>query len=192
MLRSLRYLVLAVLTALVVSATAGVAQQGAKGGEWRAYAGDPGSSRYAPYDLITRDNVKDLQVAWSWKFDNFGGGASETTPIMANGVLYFTVGPRRNVVAVNPGTGETLWTFRPDEGERFDKAPRKVGRGVAYWTDGTNARIILVTPGFQLMALDAKTGLPIRDFGANGSVDLFKQLDLTSPATARRRSCRMA
>ena len=169
------------LTLLALCVSPLVAQQGVKGGEWRSYAGDNGSTRYAPYDLITRDNVKDLQVAWSWKFDNFGGGTSETTPIMANGVLYFTVGPRRNVVAVNPGTGETLWTFRTDEGERFEKAPRKVGRGVAYWTDGTSARIILVTPGFQLFALDAKTGIPIPNFGSGGSVDLFKQLDLTTP-----------
>src|SRR5437660_1073316 len=104
MSRVLRYLVcaFALLAALVFMAPAGRAQHGAKDGEWRSYAGDTGSTRYAPYDLITRDNVKDLQVAWSWKFDNFGGGTSETTPIMANGVLYFTVGPRRNVVAVNP------------------------------------------------------------------------------------------
>ena len=134
MLRLLRYPVCVLLTALVFSTSPGIAQQGGKGGEWRSHAGDNGSTRYAPIDQITRDNVKDPQVAWSWKFDNFGGGASETTPIMANGVLYFTVGQRRNVIAVNPGTGETLWTFRPDEGERFDKAPRKVGRGVAYWT----------------------------------------------------------
>ena len=84
--------------ALVVSALH--AQHGAPSGEWRSYAGDNGSTRYAPLDQITRDNVKDLQVAWSWKFDNFGGGTSETTPLMVNGVLYFTVGPRRNVVAV--------------------------------------------------------------------------------------------
>jgi quinoprotein glucose dehydrogenase len=127
MLRVLRNPGFAVLMALVVTASTGLAQHGVKDGEWWSYAGDNGSSRYAPYDLITRDNVKDLQVAWSWKFDNFGGGASETTPIMANGVLYFTVGPRRNVIAVNPGTGETLWTWRPDEGARFDQAPRKVG-----------------------------------------------------------------
>jgi glucose dehydrogenase len=101
---------------------------------------------------------------------------------MANGVLYFTVGQRRNVIAANPGTGETLWTWRPDEGARFDQAPRKVGRGVAYWAEGNNdARIITVTPGFQLVALNAKTGVPIREFGNNGSVDLFKQLDLTTP-----------
>ena len=97
MSRVLRYLIFTVLAALVLTIH-GRAQQGAKAGEWRSYAGDNGGTRYAPYDLITRDNVKDLQVAWSWKFDNFGGGTSETTPIMANGVLYFTVGPRRNVV----------------------------------------------------------------------------------------------
>src|SRR5436190_11762066 len=178
-MRVLRYSGCALLTALVLSTSAGIAQQGAKGGEWRSYAGDAGSSSYAPLDQITRDNFKNLQVAWSWRFDNFGGGTSETTPIMANGVLYFTVGPRRNVVAANPGTGETLWTWRPDEGARFDQAPRKVGRGVAYWTDGTDARIITVTPGFQLVALNAKTGVPVPGFGQEGAVDLFKQLDLT-------------
>jgi len=181
MSRLLRCLLYALSTALVITASPGLAQHGAKGGEWRSYSGDAGSSRYAPHDQINRDNVKSLQVAWSWRFDNFGGGTSETTPIMANGVLYFTVGQRRNVIAVNPGTGETLWTWRPDEGARFDQAPRKVGRGVAHWTDGTDARIITVTPGFQLVALNARTGVPVREFGTDGSVDLFTQLDLTGP-----------
>jgi quinoprotein glucose dehydrogenase len=180
MSRVIRRLAYTLVTALVLSAPAGLAQHGATDGEWRSYAGDTGSTRYAPLDQITRDNVKALEVAWSWKFDNFGGGTSETTPIMANGMLYFTVGQRRNVIAVNPGTGETLWTWRPDEGARFDQAPRKVGRGVAYWADGADARIITVTPGFQLVALNAKTGVPIRDFGKDGSVDLFTQLDLTT------------
>src|SRR5262252_9871823 len=168
-----------IAVAFIVLAQSGTAQRGTRDGEWRSYAGDNGSSRFAPLDQITRDNFKNLQVAWSWKFDNFGGGNSETTPVMANGVLYFTVGQRRNVIAVNPGTGETLWTWRPDEGARFDQAPRKVGRGVAYWSEGADARIITVTPGFQLVALDAKSGVPIRAFGQEGVVDLFKQLDIT-------------
>ena len=181
MARSFRFAILGLLVALVIwGAFPQLAQQGAKSGEWRSYAGEAGSTRYSPIDQINRDNFKNLQVAWSWKFDNFGGGTSETTPIMVDGVLYFTVGPRRNVVAANAGTGETLWTWRPDEGARFDQAPRKVGRGVAYWTDGTDTRIITVTPGFQLVALDAKTGIPVRNFGQEGSVDLFKQLDLTT------------
>ena len=179
MAQLIRYLVYGLLTALVIWAFPGMAQQGAKGGEWRAYSAESGSTRYSPLEQINRDNFKDLQVAWSWRFDNFGGGTSETTPLMVNGILYFTVGQRRNVIAVNPGTGETLWTWRPDEGARFDQAPRKVGRGVAYWSDGTEARIITVTPGFQLVALDAKTGVPVRGFGKDGVVDLFTQLDLT-------------
>lgn len=182
MVRWLRFSSLGLLAAFVVwGAYPQMAQQGAKSGEWRAYAGEPGSTRYSPLDQINRDNFKNLQIAWSWKFDNFGGGTSETTPIMVDGVLYFTVGQRRTVVAANAGTGETLWTWRPDEGPRFDQAPRKVARGVGYWTDGRESRIITVTPGFQLVALDAKTGVPVRGFGQEGSVDLFKQLDLTTP-----------
>ena len=152
--------------------------------EWRHYSATEGSTRYSPLDQINKDTVKNLQVAWTWKFDNFGGPASETvatqtTPIMVNGVLYFTAGARRTVVAANPATGETLWTWRPDEGARFDQAPRKVHRGVAYWSEpnGRNARIVVVTPGFQLVALDAKTGIPVEDFGDAGIVDLFKHLD---------------
>ncbi|MBI2149803.1 MAG: PQQ-binding-like beta-propeller repeat protein [Acidobacteria bacterium] len=85
----------------------------------------------------------------------------------------------RYVVAADAGTGETLWLFRPNEGERFTQAPRKVHRGVAYWTDGRNdERIVFATPGFQLVALNAKTGVPISNFGRDGYVDLFKELDL--------------
>ena len=178
--RSFRYGILGLLAVIVVWAFPQMAQQGTKGGEWRSYAGENGSTRYSTADLINRDNFKNLQVAWSWKFDNFGGGTSETTPILVNGVLYFTAGPRRYVIAANPGTGETLWTWRPDEGARFDQAPRKVTRGVAYWSDGNDTRIVTVTPGFQLVELDAKTGVPVRSFGQDGTVDLFKQLDLTT------------
>jgi quinoprotein glucose dehydrogenase len=150
-------------------------------GEWRSYGAVEGSNRYSPLDLITRDNVKNLQVAWTWRFDNYGTATetlnTETTPLMVNGVLYFTAGPRRTVVAANAGTGETLWSWRPDEGERFDRAPRKVHRGVAYWSDGKDSRIVVVTPGFQLVALDSRTGVPVPTFGDSGMVDLFKQLD---------------
>ncbi len=157
-------------------------QKGMGTGEWKAYRADEGSTAYSSADQITRDNVKDLQVAWTWKFDNFGAGASETvstetTPLMVDGVLYFTAGARRTVVAASAATGETLWTWRPDEGRRFDEAPRKVHRGVAYWSDGRDARIVVVTPGFNLVALDAKTGRPVPGFGQGGTVDLFTQLD---------------
>src|SRR5687767_15483233 len=150
--------------------------------DWRSYGAVEGSTRYSPIDQINKDTVKNLQVAWSWKFDNYGTPAetvtTETTPLMVNGVLYFTAGARRTVVAARATTGETLWTWRPDEGARFDQAPRKVHRGVAYWTDGRgDERIVVVTPGFQLISLDAKTGQPKATFGRAGAVDLFTQLD---------------
>ena len=169
------------LFALFIFAIPLIAQYGAKNGEWRYYGGDLGSTRYAPLDQINKDNVKDLRVAWTWRSDNFGGMEfkSETTPLMVNGVLYFTAGNRRSVVAADAGTGETLWTWRIDEGRRWQQAPRRnSGRGVSYWTDGQQERIFVATPGFQLVALNAKTGLPVPNFGINGVVDLFEQLDL--------------
>lgn len=154
-------------------------QYGTRSGEWPVYGGDGGSTRYSALDQIHRDNVKSLNLAWRWRSDNFGNVEfkNETTPIMINGVLYFTAGSRRSVIAADAGTGETLWTWRINEGQRYDKAPRRSsGRGVAYWTDGRDQRIVTVTPGFQLVALDAKTGDPVPTFGRNGIVDLFKEL----------------
>src|SRR5262245_35069025 len=155
-----------------------IAQQGAKEGQWRFYAGENGSTGYSPLDQINRDNVKDIKVAWSWRFDNFGSASSETTPIMVNGVLYFPLSPRRTIIAADAGTGETLWTWRPESSPREDGAARKYARGVAYWTDGNEERIVTITPGFTLVALNAKTGLPVPSFGRNGVVDLFEALDL--------------
>jgi quinoprotein glucose dehydrogenase len=180
-----RLMFLALLVAAVSWPYTGRGQTGAKNGEWRAYGAEEASTRYSPIDQITRDNVKNLEVAWTWKFDNYGSAAqtatTETTPLMVGGKLYFTAGQRRTVIAADAGTGETLWTWRPDEGARFDAAPRKVHRGVAYWTNGQEERIVLVTPGFQLVSLDAKTGRPVQGFGQAGVVDLFKQLDLDVP-----------
>src|SRR3954469_13079673 len=113
-------------------------QHGATNGEWPSFGGDGGSTRYSSLDQINSDNVKNLQVAWTFRTDSFVPTPvpqSEVTPIMVKGVLYFTVGPRRDVVAVDAGTGEALWMYRPDEGARGDRAPRKNTRGVSYWSD---------------------------------------------------------
>jgi quinoprotein glucose dehydrogenase len=164
---------------LLLLTMSGAAQQGAKSGEWRAYGGDPGSTRYAPLEQINRDNVKNLKIAWMWRSDNFGSGPeykTETTPLMVNGILYFPVGNRRSIVAADAGTGETLWVWRIDEGRRLEGV-RRNNRGVAYWTDGRDERIITITPGYQLVALNAKTGQPISNFGQSGIVDLTKELE---------------
>jgi quinoprotein glucose dehydrogenase len=175
---SRKLLVACVLLASTLPLTA---QSGAKNNEWRAYAGEPGSTKYSPLDQINKDNAKTLRIAWRFKTDNLGPRADfnmEATPIMVNGVLYTQAGARRNVVALDPTTGEQLWMWRMDEGKRGANAPRQgSGRGVAYWTDGRgDERIFTVTPGYQLVALNAKTGIPIAGFGTKGVVDL-KQND---------------
>src|ERR1700678_3703559 len=92
---------------------------------------------------------------------------------MANGVIYSTAGTRRAVVALDAATGELLWVHGEHEGARGTAAPRQLsGRGLAYWTDGKEERILYVTPGYRLVALDAKTGAPVTSFGENGVVDL--------------------
>jgi quinoprotein glucose dehydrogenase len=158
------------------------AQQGAANGEWRRTGGDAGSTRYSPLDQITAQNVRNLRIAWTWRGDNYGSAPelkSETTPIMVGGVLYFTAGDRRSVVAADAGSGETLWVWRQDEGARADGV-RRNSRGVSYWTDGRSARILVATPGYQLVSLDAKNGQPDADFGENGIVDMTKVLEKDS------------
>jgi quinoprotein glucose dehydrogenase len=96
---------------------------------------------------------------------------------MIDGVLYATAGLTRNVVALDAGTGELLWMFRLDEGLRGEKAPRRFsGRGVAYWSDGGDRRIYFVTVGYQLVALDARSGLPVPSFGVDGVLDLMRDV----------------
>src|SRR5262245_37310358 len=105
--------------------------------EWLHNRGDPGSTSYSPLDQINRDNFGSLRIAWRWKSDNFGPTPEfyyRATPLMADGVLYTTAGLRRSVVAIDAATGETLWMYRLDEGERATAAPRRnSGRGVSYW-----------------------------------------------------------
>ena len=150
-------------------------------GEWRTYGGDLASTRYRPYDQITRDNFSKLEVAWRFRTDSFGPRPEtnfQGTPLMIGGVIYSTVGSRRDVVALDAATGELLWTHREDEGPRGEGAPRRLsGRGLAYWTDGRDARVLYVTPGYRLIALDAKTGAMVPGFGTNGVVDLKLEND---------------
>ena len=152
------------------------ARIGAPNGEWRTYGGDLRNTRYAPLDQINKDNFSKLEVAWRFKTDALGPRPEfnlQSTPLMVGGVLYSTGGTRRAVVALDAATGEMLWMHSLNEGKRGESAPRQLsGRGLAYWTDGREARIVYVTPGYQMMALDAKTGRPIPRFGRNGIVDL--------------------
>ena len=153
-----------------------LAQTGAKNGEWPTYGGDLGNTRYSALDQINAANFDKLEVAWRFKTDNLGPRPEanlESTPLMVKGILYSTAGTRRSVVALDAATGELLWVHGENEGTRGTVAPRQLsGRGLSYWTDGRQERILYVTPGYQMVALDAKTGNRIPTFGKNGIVDL--------------------
>jgi quinoprotein glucose dehydrogenase len=164
------------------------AQSGARVGEWRSYGADLANTRYSPLDQINAGNFKNLEVAWRFKTDNLGPRPEfnlQSTPLVANGILYTTAGTRRAVVALDAGTGEMKWVFSLDEGKRGEAAPRRLsGRGLSYWTDGREERIIFVTPGYQMIALNAATGRPVPTFGKQGIVDLKLEDDqLMDPIT---------
>src|SRR5246127_3867522 len=152
------------------------AQNHPKQTEWPSYGADLAGTRYRPLDQINASNFSDLEIAWRIKTDNFGDRPEyklEGTPLMVNGVLYATAGSRRAVIALDPGTGELLWIHGEHEGKRGGAAPRQLsGRGLAYWSDGKEERILYVTPGYRLICLNAKTGVRIPSFGNNGEVDL--------------------
>ena len=183
--------VLAAFLLVAVSPVVVQAQSGARGGEWSSYGGDLGHTRYAPLDQITADNFDDLEVAWRFKTDNLGPVPEfrfQSTPLVIDGVLYSTGGSRRAVVALDAATGELNWIYSLAEGVRGEAAPRRLsGRGLAYWSGAPGrdeARIIYVTPGYRLIALDALTGQPVPQFGVDGMVDLQRdndqQIDLTT------------
>ena len=150
---------------------------------WTTYGGDLASHRYSVADQINKDNFNKLEIAWRLS-TNFLGPRPDTlysaTPLVVDRVLYTTAGMRRAAIALNAATGEMLWMHTEDEGRRGDNAIRNgAGRGLSYWAsaDGNDRRIIYVTPGYRLLALDAKTGQPITAFGKNGAVDLKQEDD---------------
>jgi glucose dehydrogenase len=168
---------------LLWSALPMAGQSGAKSGEWTTYGADLGNTRYAPLDQINASNFSKLEIAWRFKTDSLGPRPEyqfESTPLMVHGIVYSTAGTRRAVVALDAATGELLWVHGEHEGERGAAAPRQLsGRGLSYWTDGREERILYVTPGYRLIALDAKTGNPIPSFGTGGAVDLKLNDDQT-------------
>lgn len=149
--------------------------------EWPTYGGDLGNTRYAALSQINAENFSKLEVAWRFKTDSLGPRPEfkfESTPLMVNGRLFSTAGTRRAVVALDATTGEMLWMHSEHEGARGEAAPRQLsGRGLAYWTDGKQERILYVTPGYRLVALDARTGHPAAGFGSSGIIDLKQDFD---------------
>ena len=157
----------------------------AQPGEWRYWGADAASSRYSPLDQIDASNFGELEVAWIWTADNYSpsaGAMLRATPIYVNGTLYSVAGSRRTAVAIDPATGETLWTFREPTTKRWEDSMRKdYGKGVAYAVANGRPMIYLVTPAFFMHALDPETGRPIPSWGDGGTVDLLGDLGRWDP-----------
>ena len=155
--------------------------------DWPVTEGAPGGGRFSPLTDITRENVKQLRVAWTYRHGDFfegsfplkvnRGSAFESTPIVVDGRMFFTT-PRNRVIALDPETGRELWTFDPrlERGRAY--ANMWINRGVAYWRDpaakgACAARVFLATLDARLIALDAASGKPCAGFGASGTRNLL-------------------
>ncbi len=167
------------VTAVGAQSTAGL-ERGNKPGEWRFWGADAWSTRYSDLDQINASNFNSLQVAWQWDAGKYGVDEYyRSTPLYANGRLFTVATEHRDAVALDPATGQLLWRWRMDEGIRWQKAPRRYsGRGLMYWTDGKAERVIVITPGYHLVSIDATTGKLDPSFGKNGIVDLEEGLGL--------------
>ena len=198
-MRSSRVTLAAALALLSARAAAQVA-------DWPVTEGAPGGGRFSPLTEITRANVAQLQIAWTYRHGDFwegsfpvrenSGSAFESTPIVADGRLFFTT-PRNRVIALDPQTGRELWSFDPKLERGGIYANMWINRGVAYWRDRDasgrcTARVFLATLDARLFALDAATGLPCTDFGATGAMNLLdgiapvydaREYNVTSPGT---------
>jgi quinoprotein glucose dehydrogenase len=176
----------------------------AKAQGWSTYGGDPGATRYSAAQQIDRGNVGRLGVAWTYhtgeqqrRGKNFEQGASEATPILADGKLLVCT-PFNRLIALDPANGKELWTFDADLSPAFWGANQLICRGVAVWHDrvaaagsACAARVFMATNDARLLAVDAATGKPCEGFGRNGAarpeidvpVLLEGEYQITSPPT---------
>ena len=162
---------------------------------WEHWGGDPGGSRYSPLDQITPGNVDNLVRAWEFRTGDLDRRPPEAmkrskfqaTPLLVEDSLVFC-SPFNEVIALDPGTGAQRWRFDPKISTNQRPANRYNCRGVAYWVDGSapegaacRARIFMGTNDARVIALDAKTGTPCADFGADGEIKIDVGMPLVWP-----------
>jgi glucose dehydrogenase len=166
---------------LVGAATPALAQDTI---EWTHLGGDAHHTRYTPATNITPDNFGELQEAWVWNGASFDAQSGRSTPSYVNGKLYTVAGPRRHVIAMDPETGETLWSYREPNTFRWEYSMRKdYGKGVAYAEVDGKGVIYIISPAFFLTALDADTGAPLPGFGKPVPIDGFAQTGVVDMLT---------
>lgn len=144
--------------------------------EWLTLGSDYAHTRYTPADQINPSNFEQLRTAWVWDGASFGAASGRSTPSYINGKLYTVAGDRRHVIALDPETGETIWSYREPHTFRHEYSMRKdYGKGVAYGEVDGRGVIYIISPGFFLTALDAETGAPLTGFGAPIGVPGFPE-----------------
>lgn len=144
--------------------------------EWLTLGSDYAHTRYIPATQITPENFSSLQTAWTWDGASFQATSGRSTPSYIDGVLYTVAGDRRHVVAIDPETGETIWSYREPHTFRHEYSMRKdYGKGVGYGEVDGKGVIYIISPGFFLTALDAKTGAPLEGFGHEIGVEGFPE-----------------
>lgn len=142
--------------------------------EWFTLGGDYAHTRYTPADEITADNFEDLEVVWEWDGSSYNGQSGRSTPTYVDGKLFTVSGARRHVVAIDPKTGETIWSYRLPNTGRWEYSMRaSYGKGIGYSRINGKGVVYISTPGFFLVALDAETGAPLEGFGGQVPVDGF-------------------
>ena len=179
---------ISVLASLLLASASWLASgaEGTRNGEWHYLGGDSAHTRYSPARQINRRNFQRLQEAWIWDGASFEARSGRSTPSYIDGILYTVVGPRRHVVALDPGSGELLWSYREPNTGRYEYSMRKdYGKGIAYAEVDGRGVIYITSPAFFLTALDARTGQPLQGFGKpvpiagfpdTGVVDLLADL----------------
>ncbi|MDG2421346.1 MAG: PQQ-binding-like beta-propeller repeat protein, partial [Gammaproteobacteria bacterium] len=155
--------------------------------EWFTLGNDHAHTRYTPADEINTDNFSDLEVAWEWDGASFGAVSGRSTPSYIDGKLFTVAGYNRHVIAIDPKTGETIWSYREPKTPRAEYSMRAdYGKGVAYAEVDGRGVVIIISPGFFMTALDADTGIPLENWGtpvpidgfpSTGVIDLMKDLD---------------
>ncbi|MGH7506615.1 MAG: PQQ-binding-like beta-propeller repeat protein, partial [Longimicrobiales bacterium] len=176
------------LSLLLVSV---VPVQAQAGRDWTVWGGDAGALKYSTLTTIDRGNVQQLEAAWSWEpgeaavpgprqpvpGEEVRPGNFETTPLVINDTMYLST-PYNRVVALDANTGEEIWDYDPETVE-WGQPPNGTGfvhRGIAIWTGDDGSRRVFLNTRWRLIALDARTGEPIRSFGEDGEIDLTEKL----------------
>ena len=144
--------------------------------EWLHLGGDADHTRYSPAEQITAENFSELQPAWIWDGEPFEARSGRSTPSYVDGKLFTVAGERRNVIAIDPASGETLWSYVEPVTPRYEYSMRKdYGKGVAYAEVDGRGVIYIISPAYFLTALDAETGEPLEGFGNPVPIDGFPE-----------------